>query len=214
MGRNVFITDMNLFIQYLFSEPGYYLCWVVSVAFSICVHEFSHAATASQFGDDTARANGFMTLNPFRVMGTMSLICLALFGIAWGAVPVNPWAYRKRYQPSLVAAAGPLANLALAIVFGLLFRVFKIMPLSQIFLFFTAIACHANALLFVFNMLPIPMLDGWSVLEPYVPAMYKLSPQARNNISTFCIILLWVTPASRIISIISTAITSIILQSS
>ncbi len=211
MGCNVFITNMNLFIQYLFSEPAYYLCWVVAVAFSICVHEFSHAATASQFGDDTARANGFMTLNPFRVMGTVSLICLALFGIAWGAVPVNPWAYRKRHQPSLVAAAGPLANLALAIVFGILFRIFRVMALAHNFLFFTAIACQANSLLFVFNMLPIPMLDGWSVLEPFVPAMQRMSPQTRNNISTFCIILLWVTPASRIITIISTGIARIIL---
>ncbi len=213
MGRNVLVTDMNIFIQYLFSEPGYYFCWVVSVAFSICVHEFSHAATASQFGDDTARANGFMTLNPLRVMGPVSLVCLALFGIAWGAVPVNPWAYRKRYQPSLVAAAGPLANLALAIVFGILFRIIVALPLpgGSTLTMFTGIACHANALLFVFNMLPIPMLDGWSVIEPFVPAMQRMSPQARNNISTFCIILLWVTPASRIITLISTGIASIIL---
>ncbi len=203
---------MDIFIQNLFSEPGFYFCWVISVAFSICVHEFSHAAVANAFGDNTARANGFMTLNPLRVMGIPSMICLALFGIAWGAVPVNPWSYRKRYQPSLVAAAGPFANLALAIMFGILFRIFKTLPLAEIFLFFTAIACQANALLFVFNMLPIPMLDGWSILEPYVPAMHKLSPQTRNNISTFCIILLWVTPASRIITIISTGITRIILQ--
>ncbi len=213
MGRNVLITNMNLFIQYLFSEPGYYFCWVVSVAFSICVHEFSHAAAASQFGDDTARANGFMSLNPLRVMGPVSLVCLALFGIAWGAVPVNPWAYRKRYQPSLVAAAGPLANLALAIVFGILFRIIVALPLpgGSTLTLFTGIACQANSLLFVFNMLPIPMLDGWSVLEPYVPAMQRLSPQARNNISTFCIIVLWVTPASRIITLISTGIARIIL---
>ena len=109
---------MSLFIRYLFEDPRYYIFWIVSVAFSICVHEFCHAATASTFGDNTARANGFMSLNPLRVMGPSSLICLALFGIAWGAVPVNPWSYRKRYQPSLVSAAGPFANLLLAVLFG------------------------------------------------------------------------------------------------
>ena len=203
---------MDLFIHYLFDEPQYYFCWVLSVAFSICVHEFSHAAVASAFGDNTARANGFMTLNPLRVMGIPSMICLALFGIAWGAVPVNPWAYRKRHQPSLVSAAGPFANLALAIVFGILFRVFStILQGRNVFAFLTEIACYANSLLFVFNILPIPMLDGWGVLEPYVPAMYKMSPQTRNNISMACIAILWLTPASRIVTFLSKSIAIFLL---
>ena len=204
---------MNIFLNYLFNAPAYYFCWVISVAFSICVHEYSHAATASYFGDNTARYNGYMTLNPLRVMGVSSMICLALFGIAWGAVPVNPWAYRKKHQPSLVSAAGPLSNLALAVAFGILFRIFRQLPLpvAASLVFFTEVACHANALLFVFNMLPIPMLDGWGVLEPFVPAMYRLSPQTRNNISMACIVILWITPASGIVTTISGAIANFLL---
>ena len=204
---------MNLFIQCLFESPAFYFCWIISVAFSICVHEYSHAAVANAFGDNTARYSGYLTLNPLRVMGVTSMICLALFGIAWGAVPVNPWAYRKKFQPSLVSAAGPFANLALAVVFGLFFRIFSSvsLPGSTSIAFFAGVACHANTLLFVFNMLPIPMLDGWGVLRPYVPAMNNLSPQTLNNISTFAIIILWVTPASRIVNLISKAIATTIL---
>ncbi|MBQ7651787.1 MAG: site-2 protease family protein [Victivallales bacterium] len=204
---------MNIFISYLFEAPAYYFCWVLSVAFSICVHEYSHAATASYFGDNTARYNGYMTLNPLRVMGVTSMISLALFGIAWGAVPVNPWAYRRRHQPSLVSAAGPFSNLALSFAFGMLFRLLGNVPVPGInaLLYLTGVACHANALLFVFNMLPIPMLDGWGVLEPFVPAMYKMSPQTRNNISMACIVLLWLTPASRIVTFLSSSIANSIL---
>ena len=204
---------MSLFISNLFEAPAFYFFWIISVAFSICVHEFSHAAAASAFGDDTARANGFMTLNPLRVMGITSMICLALFGIAWGAVPINPWAYRKKYQPALVAAAGPFANLALAVVFGIIFRLLALvsLPAGSAILLFTGVACRANCLLFVFNMLPIPMLDGWSVLRPFVPAMNNLSPQTLSNISTGCILVLWLTPASKIITIATNLLTTIIL---
>ena len=81
---------MELFVEMAKSNPFFYFSWVFIVVFSICVHEYAHAATALQLGDDTAAQSGHLTLNPMVQMGGTSLAALLLVGVAWGAVPVNP----------------------------------------------------------------------------------------------------------------------------
>ena len=103
---------MELFITKLFEQPAFYISTVASFAGSICVHEYCHAFVAHHLGDDTAKEGGFMTLNPLKVMGWMSIATLLIFGFSWGAVPVkreDP----SRLRRSAISLAGPLSNLAL-----------------------------------------------------------------------------------------------------
>jgi len=197
---------MNLFINYLTVRPQFYFCWVGSLVVSITLHEFSHAFMAREFGDETAASEGHLTLNPIKQMGLYSLACLFLFGICWGAVPVNRNKVSRAGQ-SVISAAGPFANLLIAFCCAMLLRFFPKHLLLNV-------ALQANCLLFIFNMLPLPILDGWGILEPFIPPMKRLSQEMRNNISGWVIFILWVTPASRILAFLSSGLASMILPKS
>ncbi|NOY79536.1 MAG: site-2 protease family protein [Kiritimatiellaeota bacterium] len=189
-----------MFIQQLFESPQYYLTWVVLVAFSICVHEFCHAWMAVHLGDRTPARYGRFTLNPLRVMGPMSLAMLFLFGIAWGAVPIDPRALRGRFGRFWVALVGPLSNLVLAAVFVPLLivaRRFSGSGASNPFLLLPLVGVRANCFLFVFNMLPVPILDGWTVYESLIPGMRRVSAQARGQVGIVVLLVLFMTPAGR-----------------
>lgn len=80
---------MELFINKLFEQPAFYFSTIASFAGSICIHEYCHAFVAHHLGDSTAKEGGYMTLNPLKVMGWMSIAALLLFGFSWGAVPVK-----------------------------------------------------------------------------------------------------------------------------
>ena len=91
---------MNLFISYLFTDPPLFFAVSVIVVFSVCAHEFTHAWTATLCGDNTASDAGYLTFNPFRQMGVWSLITFAIFGLAWGRVPVNTANFTKKLTGS------------------------------------------------------------------------------------------------------------------
>ncbi len=90
--------------------------WAVWVIFSICLHELAHGWVAIKLGDDTPRLAGHMTWNPLVHMGPYSLLMFVVIGIAWGAMPINPSRLRGKYAEAMVALAGPLTNLGLAII--------------------------------------------------------------------------------------------------
>ena len=104
-----------MFISTLFSDPRAFATITLIVIFSICLHEYMHAWVALKMGDPTAALHGHLTMNPFKQMGLMSLIMLALIGIAWGQVPVNPDNLPTRKKRIAVALAGVCANIFLAI---------------------------------------------------------------------------------------------------
>ena len=180
---------MELFVTKLFEDPAFYISTVASFAGSICFHEYCHAFAAHHLGDDTAKEGGYMTLNPLKVMGWMSIAALLLFGFSWGAVPV------KRDDPSrlrraAISAAGPLSNLLLLSIVALLLKwVCASVPTAAVGGFayycrlFLICALYANAILFLFNILPIPMLDGWGIIEPILPKF--LIPSENVKISIF-----------------------------
>lgn len=144
--------------------------WVFWVIGSICLHELSHGWMALRFGDRTPVERGHMTLSPVVHMGWMSLLVFFLVGIAWGAMPVNPSRMRGRNAPIYVALAGPGMNVALAagciILGGLWFGL--LMPsetrlIENIATFFL-VGGMLNVVLAIFNLLPVPPLDGSRVL--------------------------------------------------
>ncbi|WP_145981230.1 site-2 protease family protein [Pseudonocardia sp. HH130629-09] len=148
--------------------------WVVS----LCLHEYGHAITAYRGGDTSVAAKGYLTLDVRRYTDpglslVLPLIILLIGGLPLpgGAVWINQWALRSRARRSAVSLAGPAANLVLGIVLIITVAAFPEMPLP-VAAGLSALA-YFQIIAFVLNMLPVPGLDGWGVLEPYlsVPAL-------------------------------------------
>ena len=166
----------NLFIEYLFSDPLFYLRVVIIVIFSICLHELGHGIAAIYQGDDTPIKRGHMTLDPLVHMGPQSLLFVTLVGIGWGAMPVNPYRFKDpKWGNILVSAAGPLTNFALGILAVALLRLGSETFLNGIISdqFFRIMAVYNFALGF-FNLCPIPPLDGFHVASEFYPPMKSL----------------------------------------
>jgi Zn-dependent protease len=144
---------------------------LLAVVLGITIHEFSHALAAELLGDSTARYQGRLTLNPvahFDLFGGLMILVSSLtgFGFGWGKpVPVNP--YRLRYGPrvgmALTSVAGPLSNVVLATLFGVPLRLVNPMPPRLYLALVTVVS--VNLALAVFNLLPVPPLDGFGVLQ-------------------------------------------------
>lgn len=192
---------MQLFISRLPDDPFYVLSWILIVTFSICVHEFAHAWMAQRKGDDTAARLGHLSLNPLVQMGWGSLIMLALFGLAWGAVPVDVSRLHRSRDAAWVALAGPLANVLLAVVFSFLLVASSFIPgaADSLAIRFFVYALNANAVLALFNLLPIPMFDGWAALSAWWPALQRLDASHQQNIGWLFFAVVWMTPAGRLI---------------
>ena len=150
--------------------------FLIIIIFSAIIHEYAHAWMADYLGDPTARYAGRLTLNPLAHLdffGTiiLPLLCLLfsrgtfLFAYA-KPVPFNPYNLRnQKIDPSLVALAGPTSNLLTALVFGLMIRFLSLGPLTAVL----SIVVYANLLLALFNLIPIPPLDGSHVLLALLP---------------------------------------------
>ena len=164
-----------MYLARVFDNP--LLVFVLAgIVFSICCHEYMHARVALAEGDSTAARAGHLTLNPLRQMGPFSLLMLAVAGLAWGAVPVDPRNFRRPSSALRVALAGPLANLALWFLFLAVSCFAGLFPDSPVgdLLFQIALT---NAVLFLFNLLPVPGLDGSTVLRHFFPSFSdRLSP--------------------------------------
>lgn len=142
-------------------------------AVSLCLHEFGHAAVAYRGGDTEVAAKGYLTLDIRRYADlglslVLPVVLLLLGGIPLpgGAVWINEWAIRSRAARSLVSLAGPMVNLVLGVV--LVFVVAAVpMPLGPaVGLSYLALV---QVLAFLLNILPVPGLDGYGVLDPYLP---------------------------------------------
>jgi Zn-dependent protease len=152
-------------------SPLEIIAFLLSLLIAIDVHEFAHAWMANELGDSTARYYGRLSLNPLvhlDPMGTMMMLFSIIygFGIGWGKpVPVNPVYLRRgpRVGMGLVAAAGPLSNLVLAAIVAVPLRLGLSLPLSVVTLLLIVISVNIGIALF--NLLPIPPLDGASILQ-------------------------------------------------
>lgn len=151
------------------------LVLLLGIAFPI--HELAHALTARQLGDDTSERLGRITLNPLAHLDPFGTLLFVLTGFGWAKpVPVN--AYRLRGNPrtsfAIVALAGPISNLLLAALFALLFRLTLAFTsrdslFGDVLLFAFSVAVQLNILLALFNLIPIPPLDGSRLLTALLP---------------------------------------------
>jgi Zn-dependent protease len=146
--------------------------WIVRIPvllFAITIHEYAHGRAALWLGDPTAKNMGRLTLNPLPHIDPFGAICLFLFNFGWAKpVPVDPRYFRNiRKDIIFMSLAGPLANISLAFLAGLLIRYFllpwDIYRLALIYLLFMNIG------LGLFNLLPIPPLDGSHIMENLLP---------------------------------------------
>lgn len=152
----------------------------VALIFSAVLHEVAHGYEAERLGDPTARRAGRLTLNPIAHLDPFGSILMpiflyiassgAFFFAAAKPVPYDPRNLKNpRSGAAKIALAGPLTNLTLALIFGLLVRLFVLLPVSDFFLTLLAVVCFMNILLGVFNLVPIPPLDGSRLLFALLP---------------------------------------------
>lgn len=159
------------------TDPINIIFLVVILIFSAAVHEYMHGFVADRLGDPTAKLAGRLTLNPIKHLDLFGSIILPFlliltnvgFVFGWAKpVPYNPYNLRdKKYGSAKVAAAGPLGNLILAFLLALAWRFMPV--IGPEFDFFMASAIFINLLLMVFNLVPIPPLDGSKILATFLP---------------------------------------------
>jgi Zn-dependent protease len=167
----------HLFINNLFTNPVFFFRIIVILIVSVCLHELGHGFAAISQGDRTPIETGHMTANPIVHMGWPSLIMLLLAGIVWGQMPVNPSRFKsQKWGNILVSAAGPLVNLALALLAVMIMCLFA--GSSAISLDFFYLAAQINFVLCLFNLLPLPPLDGFHICSEFFPSLRPLRESA------------------------------------
>ena len=176
----------------------------VILIFSIVIHEFAHGWMANNLGDPTARFMGRLTLNPIAHIDLVGSVILPLFLLLSGSsymfgwakpVPYNPYNLRdKKKGELLVAIAGPVSNLMIALIFGTIIRMLLLQGYaidSNIIIMFGIIVLY-NVLLAVFNLVPIPPLDGSKVLFHFLPySMQNIREVLEKNGMIFIILFIF-----------------------
>ena len=186
-----------MFVENITENPAYYFSWIFAAGFSICCHEFAHAWTAVYYGDETPREH--LTLNPLVQMGKQSLFMLCLIGIAWGAVPVNPAAVPENRKRAMISFAGPLMNLILCALFAGAAAIMAHTELSEPILKFFYYGSTVNGALFVLNMLPVPTLDGYSVISAFSPKLEEIKRKYAPRIFMGFAAVIFLTPAGSLL---------------
>ena len=188
----------------------------VALLVGLTFHEFSHAFTADQLGDHRPRAMGRLTLNPIAHVDPIGALMLVVAGFGWAKpVMVNPAALRGgRRSMALVAFAGPIANVVVAIAFAVIFRAMILAGVeSGFFLNLVALIVQLNILLAIFNLIPIPPLDGYNVLLAYLPPRQAVAIQRYAPYGIIVLLLLIFVPGSplRALLAMATPITRVLI---
>ena len=193
-----FATNPGMLFSIVLSIPG--------VLVAITFHEFAHAFAADKLGDDTARREGRLNLNPLSHLDPIGTLMLVVAGFGWGKpVHVDPRNYTRKMPmdkcEAIVSAAGPIMNIILAFIFALIYcAVYKFGSMSflsstvgGIILLILQDIVITNIGLGVFNLIPLPPLDGSKIIMPFLS--YNAKQWFINNEGIFYIIfvVLWIT---------------------
>ena len=193
-----YITNPGELLGLLISAPG--------VLIAITFHEFAHGYAAYKLGDDTAKSQGRLSLNPFAHLDPIGTLMLLVAGFGWGKpVEVNPRNYTRKISmekgEAIVSLAGPLMNFILAIIFTFIYcAIYKFASLSfmtstvgVVIVLLIRTTISINIGLGVFNLIPLPPLDGSKIIMPFLP--YKAKEWFTNNEQLFSLVfvVLWIT---------------------
>lgn len=173
----------------LFNNPIEIIVVIIALLTALTIHEFSHAWLANYFGDSTAKQMGRVSLNPLVHLDLLGTIFLLLAGFGWGKpVIVNPNNFKNPKLDNLtVSLAGPISNFIIAIVLGLVYRFLPggntlILAILKIFI-------EINLILMIFNLLPIPPLDGSKIILIFTNETIYMAFQQIGIIVLFILII-------------------------
>ncbi|MED4071474.1 site-2 protease family protein [Priestia endophytica] len=172
---------------------------VITLIIAFTIHEFSHAFVANLFGDPTAKNEGRLTLSPISHLDPLGTLLLIIAGFGWARpVPVNPRNFKRpRLAGVLVSIAGPLSNLILAFIGTLCFYVLiyaQVAP-NNVYLYqFFNLFIMINILLFIFNLLPFPPLDGYRILEDLAPTNIRIKMKQYESYGILLFLIIVITP--------------------
>lgn len=214
-----YINNPTELVNLLLTVPG--------VLIAITFHEFAHAYAADKLGDDTPRMEGRLSLNPLSHLDPIGSIMLLFAGFGWGKpVHVNPRNYKRTMSmdkaDAIVAIAGPVMNFILAIIFTLIYcAIYKFVgigvitssSIGSILMTMLLYTISINVGLGVFNLIPLPPLDGSKVIKPFLS--FNAKNWFENNEQTFELIfvVLWIfNILSKIISPLISVVLSGILE--
>jgi Zn-dependent protease len=211
----------------LFGDPRNVIYLIPVVLLSLSFHEFSHAYISYKLGDPTAKNLGRLTLNPLKHLDILGTIMILVSRFGWAKpVPINPVYYKDRRKGvMLVSLAGPLSNILLAFIFSFpMLYIYEMygepriisLDITAIIYYFSLTFYTININLAVFNILPIPPLDGSKILAGLIPSgRYYRIMQYENYIAIIFLVLVFAFPRvlytimSPFIWVIETAIKSI-----
>lgn len=153
--------------------------FIIALVIAISVHEFSHALSAYKLGDNTAKNQGRLTLNPKAHLDPMGTIMIVFAGFGWGRpTPVSPWNLRigEKAGMAVVSVAGPISNLIVALITGIIFQLYigsdaEWISVARILL----AVIQLNLVLAIFNLFPIAPLDGFKIVLGLLPRDAALS---------------------------------------
>ena len=195
------MNDFSSFLAFPLEMIPYVVITLI-VAFTL--HEFAHAFVAYKFGDPTAQRQGRLTLSPLAHLDPIGTILIFIAGFGWAKpVPVNRFFFKRpRLAGVLVSVAGPLSNLLLALLGTAIVNILYVSGLltmlpgnyaEQLELFF-GLFVSLNVMLFLFNLLPFPPLDGYRIIEDLAPAHIRSKMTQYESYGIVVFLILVITP--------------------
>ncbi|KEF33245.1 peptidase M50 [Deinococcus sp. RL] len=178
-----------MLLSLLTQNPLAFVIVAAALALSLTVHEFAHAWTADRLGDPTPRRYGRVTLNPGKHLDPFGTLLLLIAGFGFAKpVPINP-NYLGRWGTLWATAAGPLSNILIALLCAVLLAV---LPPTNLVAVILLTVLSVNIVLAVFNLIPIPLLDGSRILGALVPSLGRSLAQFEAQPFSFLIVMLFI----------------------
>ena len=194
-------------------SPGLAIAFAITAILAFAYHEFAHAYVADRLDDPTPRSFGRITLNPFVHLNLFGILMLFLVGFGWATTPVDPNRLRgnPRSSMAIVAIAGPLTNLFMALLYALPVRLGVITPSLSSGILPTPMqivfmGIWINLVLFAFNLIPIPPLDGFTILLGLLPPEMAYRLGALRQYGPMILLALLILPSLAGFSIFSIVI--------
>lgn len=209
-----------MLFQLALSDPFAFILVAGTLILSLTLHEFAHAWAADRLGDPTPRLQGRVSLNPLAHLDPLGSLALLFLGFGWGKpVLFDPYNLKNPIRDvALIAFAGPLSNLLMALGFGLALQLGFLAPLGTLGTILALYVVSLNIMLAVFNLVPVYPLDGEKVLTAFLPKQTALEfHHFMERYGLFVLLFLimpWngTSPISRLISPLVNFVTSLLLS--